>query len=185
MIISPRLSIHSKILAVDQKVSIDISLQKDAVRWKDISIYEGEQLLPEAEGKTALFDTCFACHGFETRMASVSRDESGWRDRVNFMVTTMHITSSLVEDSLPIKNKEDVISNLTSTFGPDSTLPKSPADIPKYQYVKLGPFRDEALKIVYTEYELPGPNRMPWSAAPDTNGNLWMPYFGDANKIES
>jgi len=44
-------------------------------------------------------------------------------------------------------------------------------------------FGDEAMKIVYVEYELPGPSRMPWSAAPDKDGNFWIPYYGNANKI--
>jgi len=49
--------------------------------------------------------------------------------------------------------------------------------------VKQGPYSDEAMKIVYVEYELPGPNRMPWSAVQDKDGNYWIPYNGDANKI--
>jgi virginiamycin B lyase len=44
-------------------------------------------------------------------------------------------------------------------------------------------FGDDAMKIVYVEYDLPGPNRMPWSAFPDKDGNYWMPYYGRANKI--
>jgi virginiamycin B lyase len=169
-------------LADDQNISVDLSLQIGAIHWNDLSLYEGEQLLPEAAGKKELFETCFACHGFETRMASTPLDESGWRDRVNYMLTSLHYFIA-GRGHFSDENKEDVISYLTSTFGPDSTLPKSPADIPKYQDVKHGPFDDEAMKIVYTEYELPGPNRMPWSAAPDNNGQFWMPYFGDANKI--
>ena len=39
------------------------------------------------------------------------------------------------------------------------------------------------MNIVYVEYDLPGPNRMPWSAAPDKEGSVWMPYYGGANKI--
>jgi virginiamycin B lyase len=36
---------------------------------------------------------------------------------------------------------------------------------------------------VYVEYDMPGPGRMPFSAAPDKNGYLWIPNFGVANKI--
>jgi len=43
-------------------------------------------------------------------------------------------------------------------------------------------FSDDALKIVYTEYETPGPNRMPWSAHPTKDGSFWVPYYGRANK---
>src|SRR4051812_34686986 len=81
------------------------------------------------------------------------------------------------------QNAADVASYLSSLFGPDSTLPKSPADMPQYKEVVRPSFSDEAMKIVYVEYELPGPNRMPWSAAPDKDGNLWIPYYGRANKI--
>lgn len=34
-----------------QNVSFDFSLQKGIVRWSDISIYQGMQLLPKGEGK--------------------------------------------------------------------------------------------------------------------------------------
>ena len=30
---------------------------------------------------------------------------------------------------------------------------------------------------------MPGPNRMPFSAAPDKNGSLWIPDFGPSNRI--
>ena len=39
------------------------------------------------------------------------------------------------------------------------------------------------MKMVYVEYEMPGPNRMPFSAAPDQKGALWIPDFGRANRI--
>jgi virginiamycin B lyase len=67
-------------------------------------------------------------------------------------------------------------------FGPDSVLPKSPEEMPAYQKT-LRPFRSEAMNIVYVEYDMPGPSRMPFSAAPDKDGNLWIPDFGVANKI--
>ena len=67
-------------------------------------------------------------------------------------------------------------------FGPDLKLPP-PTELAKYQEVKLPPLSDEALKIVYVEYDMPGPNRMPWSAFPDKAGQIWIPYYGDANAI--
>ena len=36
----------------------------------------------------------------------------------------------------------------------------------------LRPFGDAAMKIVYVEYELPGPDRMPWSAHPTADGKF-------------
>ena len=54
--------------------------------------------------------------------------------------------------------------------------------MPGYQET-VRKFSSEAMKIVYVEYEMPGPSRMPFSAAPDKNGYLWIPNFGVANKI--
>jgi virginiamycin B lyase len=170
------------ILDASQTASHEFRLMKGMVHWNDLSLYQGKQLLPEAHGKETLFGVCSACHGFETRMASVTRDESGWRDRVNYMATSMHFFLGGV-GRFTDQNQADVVAYLTSTFGPDSTLARSPADLPKYQELRLGPFSDEAMKIVYVEYQLPGPNRMPWSAAPDHQGNFWMPYYGAANRI--
>jgi len=85
----------------------------------------------------------------------------------------------------PLVNDEAadrVASFIAAAFGPDSVLPKSPADLPEYKNL-VRKYDDEAMDIVYVEYDLPGPNRMPWSAAPDKQGNLWMPYYGGANKI--
>ena len=84
-------------LTADQSVSYEFALQKGKVRWTDISMYQADQLLPDGKGKGALFTpqpgqptaTCAACHGFQTRMAAMTRDEDGWRDRVNYMSTTM------------------------------------------------------------------------------------------------
>ena len=77
---------------------------------------------------------------------------------------------------------DDIAYYLNRMFGEDSALPKSPADLPAYKET-VHKFSDEALKIVYVEYETPGPNRMPWSAYPDQDGKFWIPYYGRANKI--
>jgi virginiamycin B lyase len=65
-------------------------------------------------------------------------------------------------------------------FGQDSTLPKSPADLPGYQNV-VQKFSDDSTKIVYVEYEVGG--KFPWSAAPDKKGGVWIPYNGPVNKV--
>jgi hypothetical protein len=77
---------------------------------------------------------------------------------------------------------EKVVSYLNMMFGEDSKLWTSPADLPQYRN-ELCPVSDNALNIVYVEYDTPGPNRMPWSAHPDQDGTLWVPYYGAANKI--
>src|SRR4029077_294328 len=104
-------------LTADQHASFEFALQKGMVHWNDLSLYQGKQLLPDAHGKETLFGVCSACHGFETRMASVTRDESGWRDRVNYMATSMHFFLGGV-GRLTDQNQADVVSYLTSTFGP-------------------------------------------------------------------
>ena len=55
--------------------------------------------------------------------------------------------------------------------------------MPEYKNLIHPPFADEAMKIVYVTYELPGPNRMPFSAAPDKDGYFWIPYFSLSDSI--
>src|SRR6266852_4163708 len=57
-------------LAADQNANYEFALQQGAVRWSDLSQYQGEVLFPEAKGKDLLVGRCFACHGFQSRMAS-------------------------------------------------------------------------------------------------------------------
>jgi virginiamycin B lyase len=168
-------------LAAGQETSIDFALKKSIVRWNEISFYQAMQLWPPAKGKDLLAAHCSICHEFQSRMASVSRDADGWKDRVSFMREAMHF-SIFLGPHFNDQDASDVASYLTSLFGPDSVLPKSPADMPSYQKT-LRPFSSDALNIVYVEYDMPGPSRMPFSAAPDNNGYLWIPDFGVANKI--
>jgi hypothetical protein len=174
-------------LTANQSASMDWALKPGTVRWRDLSLYQGEKLIPNIRGKEMVFGPlsnfrdapCQICHGFQTRMASVSRDLEGAKDRVDYMRTRMHyLLAPMVDDA----QADKVASFISSAFGPDSQLPKSPADLPEYKNL-VHTFDDDAMNIVYVEYDLPGPNRMPWSAAPDKEGNLWMPYYGGANKI--
>jgi virginiamycin B lyase len=169
-------------LAADQNLARNLALQQGAVRWSDISMHQGRKLLPEAPGKEELFANCMACHGFQSRMAAVVRDEDGWRDRVGFMREAMGFFIGDPRFGFNDQKADKVISYINAMFGEDSKLPKSPADLPQYQS-EVRPFSDEAMKIVYVEYDTPGPNRMPWSAHPDKDGTFWVPYYGRANKI--
>ncbi len=171
-------------LTADQKTSHDFALAKGIVRWADISLYQGEKLLPDGPGKAPFFRfaACTACHGFQSRMASVSRDLDGWKDRIHFMRDAMGFFLNAPYSRFTDQDAEQVAQFLNSSFGPDSTLPKSVADMPGYKDT-VRSFSSQAMNIVYVEYDLPGPNRMPWSAAPDKEGNFWLPYYGDANKI--
>jgi virginiamycin B lyase len=169
---------HSDVkLTANQNASYDWSLQPGNVRWSDLSLYQGRQLLPKTKGEDALMGNCFVCHGFQTRMASTTRDEDGWRDRVNYMRSTMDLSPRFTDATA-----DDVVTYLTSTFGPDSTKPKSPADLPAYKDT-VRPFSDDAMNIVYVEYDVATAPGLPWSANPDKEGNLWMPYYGDGNKV--
>src|SRR5271165_1005829 len=66
-------------LTADQNASYDFALQQGVVRWNDISFYQAKQLWPAGRGKDLLNSDCSACHLFQTRMASVTRDADGWR----------------------------------------------------------------------------------------------------------
>jgi virginiamycin B lyase len=169
-------------LTADQNAAADFGLQKSLVRWSDISLYQGFKLLPEAHGKELFFTHCVACHGFETRMAAVKRDADGWRDRVAYMREAMGFFINRPQLQFNDQKADEIASYLNDVFGEDSTLPSSPVSVPGYQET-VHKFSDEALKIVYVEYETPGPSRMPWSAYPDKDGNFWIPYYGRANKI--
>ena len=168
-------------LVADQNISIDFTLQTGLVGWNEISIYQGRELLPASSGKDTLFSSCMICHGFQSRMASVKRDEEGWKDRVDYMREIAHF--SLANGGHFTDEKAtDLASYLTTVFGPDSSLPKSPEGLPGYKGT-LRPLSNEGTDIVYVEYDLPGMNRLPFSAAPDENGFVWIPNFGPANKI--
>lgn len=166
-------------LAADQNFEADFSMQPGIVRWNELSIYQAKKLWPEAHAKQIIFTRCFICHGFQTRMASVTRDADGWADRVQFMREAMHFSLSW---RLTDQDASEVSGYLNKLYGQDSVLPKSAADAPGYKE-SLRPFTSDAMKIAYVEYDMPGPSRMPFSAAPAKDGSVWIPNFGIANKI--
>src|SRR5260370_27272963 len=49
-------------LAADDKISQDFALQTGMVRWTDISIHQGLELLPDARGKRRPADDCLRYH---------------------------------------------------------------------------------------------------------------------------
>ena len=174
----PRLGVSLK---AKQKASFDWQLQKGTVRWRDLNLYQGEHLIPNVTGKEMMFGPtanggrdapCQICHGFQSRMASTVRDEAGWRDRVDYMRSAMHAQLRITDEQ-----ENRMVSFLTALFSENSILPKSPADLPQYKDL-VQHFDPDAMNIVYVEYDLPGPNRMPWSAAPDKDGIVWMPFYG-------
>jgi virginiamycin B lyase len=156
----------------------NFTVQKGMVRWSDLTVYQGKKLLPDGKGKEILFGQCYICHGFQTRMAAVKRDEAGWVRAVKFMRESMHSRMAAFTD----EQAATVSAYLNSVFGEGSKLPSSPAEMPAYKDT-VRPVSDAALKIVFVDYDLPGPNRMPFSGAPDKNGMIWIPDFGRANRI--
>ena len=166
-------------VSTDKTVSADFSLQSGTVQWKDISIYDASRLLPDAKGKDLLFGRCFACHGFQSRMAAKPANEAGWKARVNYMRQMEHY---FLSPGFTDENAADVTAYINASFGVDSKLPRSPADLPEYRKLAR-PFSDDAARITYFDYDLPGPSRFPWSGLPDGKGHIWMPYYGNANRI--
>jgi virginiamycin B lyase len=166
-------------LTADKSAAVDFALETGPVRWNELSIYQAKKLWPEEKAKLTVFDKCFICHGFQSRMATVKRDADGWQDRVQFMRDAMHFSLSW---RFTDQDAADVTAYLDKLYGEDSVLAKSAADAPGYK-ATLRPFTSEAMNIAYVEYDMPGPSRMPFSAAPAKDGSVWIPNFGIANKI--
>jgi hypothetical protein len=75
------------------------------------------------------------------------------------------------------QNADDAVSYLNTVFGRNSVLPSSPVELPAYKEL-LRSFSDEALKIVYVEYDIPRRDALPWGPALDKNGTVWIPITG-------
>jgi len=162
-------------LTATRRASVDFSLEEAPVLWSDISGYQGKRLFPHGQEYNVLIQQCSTCHLFQNRMVPLGLDVNGWKSRIDFM------------NALGVaKIQEPQLSNLaiylSNLFGPHSVLPKSPEESPKYRGT-VRSFSDDSLNIVYVQYDMPGPNRMPFSAAPDKDGYLWIPNNGPANKI--
>src|SRR5580700_2679224 len=166
-------------VTADQNVALDFVLVSGMVRWNELSIYQAKKLWPEENAKQQIFTKCFICHGFQTRMASVRRDADSWKDRLQFMRDAMHFSLGYrVND----QDAAEIAAYLNKLYGEDSAFPKSPTELPAYKET-VRPFSSEAMNIAYVEYDMPGPSRMPFSAAPAKDGSVWIPNFGIANKI--
>ena len=114
-------------------------------------------------------------------MASVVRDADGWKDRVQYMQDAMHFSLSW---RLTNDDAAEAATYLNSVFGTDTTVPRDPSILPDYPST-IRAFVPEAMKMVYVEYDMPSPNRMPFSAAPqDKNADVvWIPNLGTINMI--
>ena len=110
-------------LTTDQNASMDIALQQGLVRWNDLSYLQGKVLFPDGKGKQELVTTCFGCHGFETRMASVHRDADGWVDRVNYMKEITHFATA---PAFTDEKAADVAAYLNTLLAMLSCFPNRP-----------------------------------------------------------
>ena len=50
----------------------------------------------------------------------------------------------------------------------------SPAELPAYEEFKQPTYGDDAMKIVYVTFDMPGSNRFAGSAKPERDGNVWI-----------
>lgn len=175
---------HSSVKVEDgQSLPQDFALQKGIVRWRDLSIHQGQALLPDDPGKALLFTKCMNCHGFQSREASRPREEDGWQDALALM-RDPYSGIGYFNDVNRVSDQDaaKIASYLNKVFGVNSDLPRDPSQLAGYDKVKQT-FSEKAMKIVYVVYNLPGPDRMPWNANPDGSGTIWMPYYGFANQI--
>ena len=171
-------------LTSDGHPSIDVALQKDVIRWADLSIYQGKELFPEERGSDLLFDNCLSCHGFQNEMATATHTAEEWKKRVDYERTAHGSALGQLTD----QDVDEISFYLGRLFGPNSELKKSPADVLGEDrhagYLDtVRSFGSDSLNIVYVEYEVPPASRFPCSAVPDEMGNIWIPNGGLPNKI--
>ena len=163
------------------KVALDFTMQNGMVEWSELTKYQAGTLLPQAHGngKEVLVQLCFNCHAFGKIGAVGRHDLQGWKDEIDVMRQTgvARIGPNV---------RDEVAAYLAAAFGPGSATPELPAELPGYQAVKRDrdSFSDEALNIVYVDYELTGdPKDRPGSARPDKDGNLWMEMAGGLSRL--
>jgi hypothetical protein len=119
-------------LTTQQAATAQFTLQKSVVLWSDLSIYQGEVLLPNLPGKRVLLtdgttpirdSPCQICHSSQNKMAPAVRDAAGWRNRVDFMKNTIRCCNG--DTGVSEKDEDDLVSYLTLLFGPNSIDRKS------------------------------------------------------------
>ncbi len=160
--------------------SLNLTMQKSPVQWSQLTKYQAGTLLPEAPGKADLIQQCFNCHAFGKIGAVGRHDQDGWKDEIEIMRQTG--VANIKPDVT-----ETVTKYLATAFGPNSSTPQSPADLPAYQQVKQehDSFSDDALNIEYVDYELTGdPRDRPGTAKQDKNGYLWTEMSGGTSRLD-
>ena len=180
------------VLTASRNARHDFVLEKGTVSWSDLSVWQGDELLPDGPGKELIFGRkgqaggpCFACHDFQSRMAGRKLDKSGWMDLVNLMRNDAVPYFIGPNGAGPFTDQmaDQAATYLTQVFGPDSSIPKSPADLPAYQHT-VRSFSSEAMNIVYVIYPMPNKYWLPFQVYPPVDGSIWVADYGNANQVE-
>lgn len=159
--------------------SVSFTMKKSSVQWSQLTKYQAGILLPDIKGKDVVLQECFNCHAM-SKLGVMGRDREGWLGAID------HMRQVGVVDTKP-DVADQVADYLDKVFGPDSETPKSPAQLPQYQKVKQESdyFADEALNIVYVDYQLTGEAKdHPGTAKQDKDGNLWMEMGGGLTRLD-
>ena len=161
-------------LAADGSAAHDFALQTAPVRWSDLTILQGLQLLPEARGKQTLFDNCLSCHGFQSKMAAVTtrRGRLAHPRRVHARGHALLARRPRRLQRRPGRRGR-VLSHPRVRRGLGAAEVADRAARPTRTPRRSS--ADEALNIVYVDFEMPGPNRFPWTAHPDPDGQFLDP----------
>ncbi|HVB33066.1 MAG TPA: carboxypeptidase regulatory-like domain-containing protein [Patescibacteria group bacterium] len=182
----------------DQHARANFALQKGAVSWSDLSVWQAQVLLPQGAGRNFLFGqagkepgVCFTCHDFQTRMATRRLNHQGWLGMVSYMQNDVAPYFFSASGAVPFTNQMSnaVADYLTQVFGPDSVVPTSPADLAGYEST-VRKFSSQAMNIVYVTYPAPNPTWLPFQIYPPTardfpsNGSIWVGNFGNANAVD-
>jgi virginiamycin B lyase len=166
----------------NSRLEFDFTMRDGVVEWSELTKYQAGMLLPEAHGngKAVLIQQCFNCHAFGKIGAVGRHDVNGWKDEIDVMRMT-----GVARIKPDVTN--EVAQYLAAAFGPDSTTPDSPAQLPGYQAVKQdhNSFSDDALNIMYVDYQLTGdPKDRPGSARQDKDGFMWMEMSGGLSRLD-
>src|SRR6516165_9069512 len=126
----------------DLRQTIDFTMQRSAIQWSQLTKFQAGVLLPEADGnaKHVLIQHCFNCHAFGKIGSVGRRDFDGWKDAIDVMRRM-----GVARIAPDIESR--IAEYLAAAFGPDSTTPYSPAQLPEWDKVKVDHdyFSEEAL----------------------------------------
>lgn len=168
------------------RVAINFALERLPVEWTELSWVDYVAVLPERPGKTEAISSCSLCHGLRWQ-SLYPRDLTGWKIAVNGMWKEFPFIFGPPEkkrrkDEIPGRLEltpqkvELIASYYASAFGPEASLPAYPPITPR------GYYSDDALQIVFVDYDMPTRRAFPWSGWPDKEGNVWIPQY-NSNQI--